>query len=1309
VPFLFWLDIVALSMVTVLAAALTLVVLGNGLRRALNRIFACFTLLAAVWGLFSLLCRLALWLKLGQPLLYIELASLAFCALGPLLLPFTVRFLSLKTRAADLTALAIIAVLALLAQPLFRHRILSAPAINPNGSTTLVVSPAGLAIAALPAACFAWALFLYRPTRARRREPALFLGVAALLAGFILDGVIELPLPLLSLAVLAGIAVLGYAIVHRQIFNPLREVTAVLEQRVEERTAELNRAYRQVERRVEERTAELDREVEERKRAERVLAARAARLELVAGVGRRTTAILDLDELLHQAVGLIRDTFGYYSVNIMLVEGEMVVLRAATHPALHRLEGGVRLRLGEEGITGWVAGRGEPLLVPDVSRDERYATVLEDVETRAELAVPIRFKEEVIGVLDAQSAEWNAFSQDDLFTLQTVADQLAVAMDNARLYEETRRRAVRLAVVNRIAEAVGATLQLDDLLEKVYREVTPVFAADAFFVSLYDEAEHMLDFRLQVDQGLREAPARSAPGNGLTARVIKEKKPLRINNLPEERPRLPEPEVWGSMKLPDSWLGAPMLIGERLIGVICVQAYHRDAYSEEDELLLSTIADQVAVAVESARLYEAAEAELIVRRRTEEELKESEEKLQGIGEHSPNMIFINCQGRVVYANRICEEVMGYSREEFYAPGFDFMRLIAPESQDMIKANFGRHLAGEELPPYEYSLITKGGKKLEVIISTKLVTYGGERALLGIITDISARKWSETLLETLNAAALAIERALLPEEIFARVGERFSALGFSCLVYRRDSAQGRLIPVYQSRASESTAGGGPPGFADTLAAAELFREVVEQRVTRFVAGPDLIGLSHPPGSPESAAERLGVLDADGVIAAPLIGADEVIGLLVVHAASLSADIIPAVNAFAHQIAAAWRKALLMQDLERSLEELKRTQEQLLQAQKMEAVGKLAGGVAHDFNNLLTAITGYADLLLGSVRAGDAYRSDLEEIKSAAARAAALTRQLLAFSRKQVLQPLVLDLNKVVGDLENMLQRLLGEDIVLEIRLQAGPALVRADPGQVEQVIMNLAVNARDAMPRGGRLSIATSCVEPVELPDLQPEAGPPQPWVLLTVSDSGVGMSAEIKSQVFEPFFTTKEQGKGTGLGLSTVYGIVTQSGGQIRVDSEPGRGAVFRIYLPRVAEPAAAQRVLRRPPRRRKGSETILLVEDEGVVRELARKVLERNGYTVLAAGHAEEALRISREHDSAIQLLITDVIMPGGMGGRELADRLSASLAELRVLFMSGYTADAVVHQGVQDREVEFLQKPFTPAGLLEKVRAVLDRRERD
>jgi nitrogen-specific signal transduction histidine kinase/CheY-like chemotaxis protein len=376
-------------------------------------------------------------------------------------------------------------------------------------------------------------------------------------------------------------------------------------------------------------------------------------------------------------------------------------------------------------------------------------------------------------------------------------------------------------------------------------------------------------------------------------------------------------------------------------------------------------------------------------------------------------------------------------------------------------------------------------------------------------------------------------------------------------------------------------------------------------------------------------------------------------------------------------------------------------QLLQAQKMECVGRLAGGVAHDFNNLLGVITGYGELLRRRVGADPRLRKYVDDILKAAARASELTRQLLAFSRKQVLQPKILDLNAVVGDLERMLRRLIGEDVQLATVLEDQLGPVRADPGQMEQVLMNLAVNARDAMSKGGRLTIETANVT---LDDgyCRHEPGvSPGRYAMLAVRDTGHGMAPEVRARVFEPFFTTKEAGKGTGLGLATVHGIVKQSGGHVSVESEPGHGTTFRIYLPRTdadgdeAPPAPAPRAL--PG----GTETILVVEDEQSVREIVRESLEASGYRLLEAANGAKALEIAERQ--AIDLLVTDVVMPG-FGGRELVERLRARRPELRALYMSGYTDDAVVRHGVMAEAVSFLQKPFTVEGLARKVREVLD-----
>ena len=386
-----------------------------------------------------------------------------------------------------------------------------------------------------------------------------------------------------------------------------------------------------------------------------------------------------------------------------------------------------------------------------------------------------------------------------------------------------------------------------------------------------------------------------------------------------------------------------------------------------------------------------------------------------------------------------------------------------------------------------------------------------------------------------------------------------------------------------------------------------------------------------------------------------------------------------------------------------EALRRSEEQLRQSQKVEAIGRLAGGIAHDFNNLLTIINGYTELLLARLPSQDRTSRDINEIRKAGMRAASLTRQLLAFSRKQILEPKILDMNAIVVELEKMLQRLIGEDVRLTIAQAPGLRRIKADPGQVEQVIMNLVVNARDAMPQGGNLTLETSNVDLDEAYAARHVGVRPGAYVMLAVSDTGCGIDKESMTHIFEPFYTTKGPGKGTGLGLSTVYGIVKQSGGNVWAYSEPGRGTTFKIYLPQ------AEGTVDRQPRDgqragiARGSETLLLVEDQKELRELVREMLEMNGYTVVAAGDGLEALEICQRHEGRIDLMLSDVVMPQ-MGGRELAQRLATLRPEMKVLYMSGYTSNAIVHHGILDPGTVLLQKPFTPDGLARKVREVLD-----
>jgi len=394
---------------------------------------------------------------------------------------------------------------------------------------------------------------------------------------------------------------------------------------------------------------------------------------------------------------------------------------------------------------------------------------------------------------------------------------------------------------------------------------------------------------------------------------------------------------------------------------------------------------------------------------------------------------------------------------------------------------------------------------------------------------------------------------------------------------------------------------------------------------------------------------------------------------------------------------------MQVVLRNISERKQLEEHLRQSQKMEAVGQLAGGVAHDFNNMLTIIAGHSDLLVETMSLGEDQRQSMEQIRLAAKRAANLTTKLLAFSRRQMLRPKVLDLNAVVASMEQMLRPLLGANIDMVTLLDPLLAHVKADPSQIEQVIINLAMNAQDAMPQGGRLTLETHNVELDKAQAQQQFEAQVGQHVMLRVSDTGTGMDANTRARIFEPFFTTKPKDKGTGLGLSTVYGIVKQSGGFINVESVPGQGATFKVYLPRVEAPLDTDQSETPPTSIPHGSETVLIAEDEPGVLTLVCETLRTHGYTVLEARNGKEALAISQRYQGPIHLLLTDVVMPQ-MNGREVSERLLVTRPDVKVLYMSGYTDDAVLRHGVVANGVDFLPKPFTAGAVASTVRKMLD-----
>jgi PAS domain S-box-containing protein len=514
----------------------------------------------------------------------------------------------------------------------------------------------------------------------------------------------------------------------------------------------------------------------------------------------------------------------------------------------------------------------------------------------------------------------------------------------------------------------------------------------------------------------------------------------------------------------------------------------------------------------------------------EEAIKQSEENFRSLADHSPNMIFINSGGRIVYANKLCEDAMGYSRDAFYDSDFNFMDLVADEFKDDIRKNFSKHSQGEDVPPFEYVLVSRDGHRINSLISTKIIDFHGKKSILGIVTDITANKKAEADKE------------------------------------KADS-------------------------------------------------------------------------------------------------------------------------------------------QIRQMQKMEAIGRLAGGVAHDFNNLLTAITGYSDIILKTLNDKDPVRADAMEIRKAAERAASLTRQLLTFSRNRPGKLAVVDLNVMITDVQKMLKPMTGEDIIIDFDLAADLHKIKADESAIVQVILNLAVNARDAMPGGGRISISTRniVIDKFHL-RLFPNAKPGK-FVCMSFRDTGSGIPAEIRSHIFEPFFTTKEEGKGTGLGLSVVYGIVNQHGGWINFYTETGRGTEFKIYLPayftKQAPIPPCSSVTRNRPIQGKGQK-ILLVEDEESVRIFACRVLQENGYTVLSAATAAEAFDIFTVENGSIDVLFTDIVLPD-ISGVQLYYNLVEKSPRLKAILTSGYSDERHHTMATDATDYIFLQKPYLIDELLDKLKKII------
>jgi PAS domain S-box-containing protein len=915
------------------------------------------------------------------------------------------------------------------------------------------------------------------------------------------------------------------------------------------------------------------------------------------------------------------------------------------------------------------------------------------------------------GLLLVASRAMGVLTDSTLSLVSGIGRQISVAVENAQLHEQVQARTRYLETLQAINEKLRGTLPLREVLQVIAEGAARAVDGVASLILIPDAGQTKLQIGALSGGALMSAALKFTgrsvhsywipiQGEHPAARAFREGRPQEWSGALAALTVGLEPDIRGALlPLIDAAVGThsgiclPLLAGEKTVGVLVFFSPRRSLSSQE-RLMLSGLADQGGRAVDSARLFE----------ETQRLRAFNESIVQGVAE----ALFIqDDRGVLTFLNPAAESLLGFPAGELLGKRWEQIASAPVPPHGEAEAG-----SGQGVRRYETELRDSRGLAIPVIVSARPLELEGRSAgILSACTDISDRLRTERLLQALNRAALAMARALTHEETFAAVADECSTLGCPCVLLLYDPQRQALHVRHLSYGEQATAlfrqttGMQPTDFELPIAVVADEWERLSRRETIVIRnGAKMLGELVPGLTGPQAQEMAQALGLNACIAAPLVTESSVMGVFAVASTSLRDRDVPAIAALANQIAAAWHKNDLLLELRRNLEELKKVQSQLVHAQKMEAIGRLAGGVAHDFNNQLTVIIGNAEMLFEKCARNQELRQEIEEILNTAQRSTQLTQQLLAFSRKQVSQPVSLDVRQLVANMERMLRRLIGEDVELELRLAPNTGWIHADPGQLEQVLMNLAVNARDAMPQGGRLVISSSNSTLEQMSLLGQAEIPPGRYVVLAVSDNGTGIETQAMEHLFEPFFTTKPAGVGTGLGLAIVYGIVRQSGGSITVESEWGKGSTFSIYLPCIEPPAQQSQEQKRIEIPRGRGEAILLVEDETALARLLGQSLEANGYEVLTASNSDEAIAVAEASRRPIQLLLTDVIMPGSVPRKEMVERLAGLHPGLRVILISGYTDEAIVRQGVLQPGRRFLAKPFSMVRLLQSVRSTLD-----